>query len=129
MFSDERKESEIINKNAGESIARLDAAIAIFKGSDKGLSAQDKLIEKMGECYLFLSYETRMKIRLYYANRSESTLMTLDQVITKTLSSYLTIGDRQLVLEQLFSYFGRIIKPLVPLFLSVIIIITAIFLL
>lgn len=87
---------------------------------------QEKLIEKIGECYPYLDYRTKMKIEMYYANRSIYTLNSLKGIIKQILNKYETIGENQLEFEKLFSIFYRLLKPVLPLIFILIVIIVGV---
>ncbi|MNM93984.1 hypothetical protein D3C81_1063730 [compost metagenome] len=126
MYYEHEKQSQSHKIKAGEVIAKLDAQLIIYLGSDKARADQDKLIEKLGEGYLYLNHKIRKKIRLYYANRSEAALLTLSKVISETIDSYGPPNEEKLIIEQIMSFVARLLKPLAPLIAVIITLLIAI---
>lgn len=115
MYYEHEKQSQSHKVKAGEVIAKLDAQLTIYMGSDKERADQDKLIEKLGDCYLYLNYKTKMKVRLFYTNRSEASVITLKKVISEKIDSYESPNEEKLIIEQIMSFVARLLKPLAPL--------------
>jgi hypothetical protein len=112
---EEDKQLLTMKIKAAEVIAKLEAAIALYEKSEKDKGSEDKLIEKMGECWPYLEWEVKQKIRLYYSNRSESTLMTLKKIISSHLDTFGTPGKQGQLLDQMFAYISKMYKPIFPL--------------
>lgn len=125
MHAEELKQKESINHKNAEILSRFYASIVIYIGGTKDQSEQDKLIEKMGECYPYLNYKTKKKIEMFYTNRSIYTLQSLKEVVKHTLNKHETIGENQLEFEKLFSLLNRLLKPILPLVFLIIVIIIA----
>ncbi|MEK4512827.1 hypothetical protein [Paenibacillus sp. FSL K6-2524] len=127
MYSESEKQTKDDKNKAGEAIAKLDAYLSIYVKSNREKVDQDKLIEKMGESYLYLNYKIRKKIRLYYNNRSEACIITLRKVIAETIDAYGTPNEEKLMIEQIMSYVGKLIKPIAPIITILVMLIIAIF--
>ncbi|MCD1257642.1 hypothetical protein B5M42_002160 [Paenibacillus athensensis] len=127
LYSENDKQTQPIKIKEGELLAKLEAAIAIYEKGTKDLIAQDKLVEKLGECYCYLSTEHKQKVRLFYENRSDSTLATLRKLTCDRVDQISTFGEKPLLIDQISSYIKKICRPLAPLIsISILLILIAV---
>ncbi|MEK8130309.1 hypothetical protein WMW72_20600 [Paenibacillus filicis] len=122
MYSDDDKQIQPIRIKTGEMLGKIEAAIIVYQMGDKSQSALDKLIEKLGEGYCYLSWEVKQKLRLYYVNRSDAALNTLKRVIASELDSYPTFGGKPLLIDQIFALIAKVIRPFFPMISIVLIV-------
>ncbi|NEW06874.1 hypothetical protein GK047_12750 [Paenibacillus sp. SYP-B3998] len=115
LYSEDDKQIQPLKIKEGELLGKLEAFISIYEKGAKDLTAQDKLIERFGECYCYLPWEHKQKVRLFYENRSDSALATLKKLISSRSDSISTFGEKTLLIDQISSFITKICRPLTPL--------------
>ncbi|MFB9327999.1 hypothetical protein ACFFSY_18900 [Paenibacillus aurantiacus] len=126
MFSEEEKQYIPLEIKAGEYMGKIYAGISIYEKSNKDRSDEEKLIEKFGDCFYYLPWELKKKVELYYDNRSEYTLLTIKNKIKEYAESLKNYSEKPLGLDLVFSFLGKILKPIFPLVVGCIIFISSI---
>lgn len=108
---------------AGEAIAKFDAYLSNYEHSNKTLEDKNKIVEKMGECYLYFDEKGRKAIRLFYSNRTNVNIRTLRSIINNSIDTFESPNKDKTIFDQISYNLSYLCKPIVSVFVSIVLLI------
>ncbi len=115
MYTENEKAKQATDLKASEQMSKLMAQMAVYFGGVKDHAAQDRIITSLGEAYPYLNHRVRSKIQMYYANRSDAALRTLQKSVNEAVESLITSNGKQTGIDKILWFNSRIIRPFFPI--------------
>lgn len=126
MYTENEKAKQATDLKASEQMSKLMAQMAVYFGGAKDGAAQDRIITSLGEAYPYFNYRMRSKIQMYYANRSDAALRTLQKLVNERAEFIINSNEKQTGIEKMLAFNSRIIRPFFPILILIVLLIFAI---
>lgn len=127
MYAENDKNAQAISNQKSETLFKMQAALSIYNKSSKQLTDQNELIYTLADTMMYLDFKLRKKVELFYENRSDRTLQIIEKQIIEELNSSHTFSGRTLSTERFFQFASNMVRPLFPVFASLIFIAVSLF--
>lgn len=127
MYAENDKNQQGIANQKLETLFKLQAALSIYQKSSKQIADQNELIYTLADTMMYLDFKLRKKVELFYENRSDHTLQIIEKQIVDELNSSHTFSSKTLSTERFFQFTSNMIRPLFPIFASLVFIAISLF--
>lgn len=127
MYAENDKNAKTISNQKVEILFKLQAGLSIYQKSSKQIADQNELIYTLADTMMYLDFKLRKKVELFYENRSDHTLQIIEKQIVDELNSSHTFSSKTLSIERFFQFTSNMIRPLFPVFASLVFIAISIF--
>ncbi len=127
MYAENDKNMQSTSTQKLEILFKLQAALSIYSKSSKHVTDQNELIYVLADTMMYLDFRLRKKVELFYENRSDHTLQLIEKQIRDELNNSHTVLGKKLSTERFFQFASNMVRPVFPVFISLIFIAISLF--